>query len=280
VKTIKITLITTILLLVLFLPAVQIEVPTAEACRPIEPVEVQEITGLEKQQIVDVLLNSPKFLTGVEWLDAKNIEVDASFDAIKVFRVDKNYIAMISQKSLLFESIEKIKIGTVFVALNERKEISLALSMFLKTTSNAKSLIIESLLIDSKESYALYMLTTRERAYKLAKPYETYASNPSNSKVTLPQPQYSTGLVKEDWLLCLGNILACLGAIAASPEIIAACPLCAQVVTCIPACATIFSVWWCIGCIAAGFIGCLVCAGGIAGLAISCYEAGRCLGIW
>ncbi len=87
-------------------------------------------------------------------------------------------------------------------------------------------------------------------------------------------------IMDQDWLLCLGNILACLAAILTTPEVLAACPLCLQVVTCIPACAAVFTVWWCIGCIAAGFIGCLICAGGIAALAISCYEAGHCLGLW
>jgi len=57
---------------------------------------------IKKQQIVDVLLNSPKFLIGVEWLSVKNIEVDSSFDAIQVFKVNSlkysGYMAIVSKK--------------------------------------------------------------------------------------------------------------------------------------------------------------------------------------
>jgi len=37
------------------------------------------------------------------------------------------------------------------------------------------------------------------------------------------------------------------------------CPLCVQVVTCIPACATIFTAWTCLACIGMGLIGCAAC---------------------
>lgn len=87
-------------------------------------------------------------------------------------------------------------------------------------------------------------------------------------------------ITDQDVWSCLGSILTCLASIATSTRLLQICPLCAQVVTCIPACATIFTVWWCVGCIAAGIVGCLLCAYGVYQLTTSCYQAGHCLGLW
>ena len=79
---------------------------------------------------------------------------------------------------------------------------------------------------------------------------------------------------------CLSSILTCLTIIATMQSIIAQCYLCAQVVTCVPACFGVFSIPWCVGCILAGIVGCLVCASAIVGFPLNCYHAGQCLGLW
>ena len=80
-------------------------------------------------------------------------------------------------------------------------------------------------------------------------------------------------------LNCLSTIVSCLGTLASITSVMAACPLCVQVVTCLPACFHIFTIWWCLGCIAMGLAGCLACATLIF-LPVTCYEAGRCIGLW
>ncbi len=57
-------------------------------------------------------------------------------------------------------------------------------------------------------------------------------------------------------LASIGGVIECL---LANSYLLSICPLCSQVVTCIPACMTIFSIWWCLGCIGAGLAGCAAC---------------------
>jgi len=78
---------------------------------------------------------------------------------------------------------------------------------------------------------------------------------------------------------CLSTIVSCLGTLAFITSVMVACPLCVQVVTCLPACFHIFTIWWCLGCIAMGLAGCLECATLIF-FPATCYEAGRCIGLW
>jgi len=57
-------------------------------------------------------------------------------------------------------------------------------------------------------------------------------------------------------LMCVWGVLTLpgIGRLIAST-----CPLCVQVVTCIPACATIFTAWTCFLCIGKGLVGCMAC---------------------
>jgi hypothetical protein len=80
-------------------------------------------------------------------------------------------------------------------------------------------------------------------------------------------------------LVCLPTIVSCLATLTSISSVMAACPLCVQVVTCLPPCFHIFTIWWCLGCIAMSLAGCLACAVLIF-LPVTCYEAGRCIGLW
>ena len=175
------------MLTLLFLPAMQVKIPVAEACVPSEPVEVQEITGSEKQQITNILLSSSKFSTAVEWLKTKNIETDTSLEAIQVLKINSSrfsgYIAKIPQKiDTIPRDIGEIRIGGIFVVLDESKEISSVMGLFLKPTVNTKSTILEALTINNKESQIIYVLITQGTIYKLVKPYKN-----DNIKVSVQQ---------------------------------------------------------------------------------------------
>ncbi|WP_297071269.1 hypothetical protein [Thermococcus sp.] len=76
---------------------------------------------------------------------------------------------------------------------------------------------------------------------------------------------------------CISSIISCLGSIAGLGfGALGTCPLCAQVVTCIPACATIFTAWTCLLCLGTGAAGCFACAATLLGIA-SCAAAASCL---
>jgi len=187
VKTLKTTIISMMMLTLLFLPAMQVKMPVVEACVPSEPVEVQEITGSEKQQIVNMVLDSSKFSIAVEWLKTKNIEIDTSFEAIKILKVNSSkysgYIAIIPQKTdETLKNIEEMRIGGIFAALDKSGEISSIMASYIKPTVNSRSLIVETLTINSEENYLTYILMTRGRTYKIEKPYET-----TSTKISEPQ---------------------------------------------------------------------------------------------
>lgn len=76
---------------------------------------------------------------------------------------------------------------------------------------------------------------------------------------------------------CLESILGCLFSLASLETSIAQCPLCVQVVTCIPACASIFGTLWCLLCIGTGALGCFNCAAVVWGI-YSCAKAAQCVG--
>lgn len=90
----------------------------------------------------------------------------------------------------------------------------------------------------------------------------------------------SAVLLDQDVWACLSAIITCLLSIATIPQILSACYLCVQIITCIPACFTIFGILWCVLCITAGIIGCLWCAHLIVAFPYCCYVAGQCLGLW
>ena len=85
---------------------------------------------------------------------------------------------------------------------------------------------------------------------------------------------------ESDVFACLGSILICLAAIFATPQVLAECGLCYQLIICVAACLNLFTIWWCVACIATGILGCLLCAGGFLAILDGCYTAGHCLGIW
>ncbi|ACP38345.1 hypothetical protein [Saccharolobus islandicus] len=68
---------------------------------------------------------------------------------------------------------------------------------------------------------------------------------------------------------CIESLLSLGDCLLTTSEAIDLCPLCAQVVTCIPACVDIFTVPVCLACEATGLGGCIVCL--IA--AYVCYDA-------
>jgi len=203
VKTLKITIISVMMLMLLFLPAMQVKMPVAEACVPSEPVEVQEITGLEKQQIINIILDSFKFSIAVEWLKTKNIETDTRFEAIQVLKINSSrfsgYIAKIPQKiDTIPRDISEIRVGGIFVVLDESEEILSIEASYLKPTVNSRSLIIETLTFNSEESYIAYMLMTRGRIYRIKEPYET-----SNIKMAVLQsPEIETKVDWECFMIC------------------------------------------------------------------------------
>jgi len=172
VKKVKIMLIASMLLLVLFLPAIKMKVPAAEACVPTEPVEVQEIAGAEKQQIINILLSSPKILTAIKWLSSKNITIDTEFDSIKAFNVNYNntnyYTAIIPQIA-----VNKQEFGAVAVILETDMSILYVVAIFMKSTAVTKSRFIETFIIDNTKGgqeyvtsvYALY--TKQCRVYTI-----------------------------------------------------------------------------------------------------------------
>ncbi|MEM4280547.1 MAG: hypothetical protein QXP28_08975 [Archaeoglobaceae archaeon] len=77
---------------------------------------------------------------------------------------------------------------------------------------------------------------------------------------------------------CITSVISCLGAIASvGLGGLSASPLCAQVITCIPACATVFTWPTCLLCLATGAAGCFACAALVLGI-VSCAQALSCLG--
>ena len=186
-KTLKITIISVMMLTLLFLPAMQVKIPVAEACVPRETVEVQETTGSEKQQITNIVLDSPKFSTAVEWLRTKNIETDTSLEAIQVLKINSSrfsgYVTIIPQKiDTIPKDVEEVRVGGIFVVIGESGDILSVAASFLKPAINSRSLIVETLTINSEESHLTYRLMTRGRIYKIEKPYET-----TNTKISKPQ---------------------------------------------------------------------------------------------
>ncbi len=76
---------------------------------------------------------------------------------------------------------------------------------------------------------------------------------------------------------CITSIISCLGSIAGLGfGALEVCPLCAQVITCIPACASIFTAWTCLLCLGTGAAACFACASTLLGIA-SCALAASCL---
>ncbi len=71
----------------------------------------------------------------------------------------------------------------------------------------------------------------------------------------------------------IGSVIECL---LANSYLLSICPLCAQVITCIPACASIFSIWWCLGCIGAGLAGCAACLIYAAACSYAAYSILQC----
>jgi hypothetical protein len=81
-------------------------------------------------------------------------------------------------------------------------------------------------------------------------------------------------------LRCLMLIARCIFYLITIPEIIEACTICLQIYFCLPACFIIFMKLTCLLCILIRTVDCLRCACRIYRLVGSCYEAGRCLGLW
>ncbi len=85
---------------------------------------------------------------------------------------------------------------------------------------------------------------------------------------------------EDNVFVCLAHILICLASIAATPHVLAECGLCYQLIACMAACWNVFTVTWCVLCIATGILGCLICAGGFLAILEGCYGAGHCMGLW
>jgi len=222
VKTLKISVISVMMLMLLFLPAMQAEIPVAEACVPSGPVEVEEVTGVEKQQIVDVLLSSPKILISLEWLRTKNIEVNTNFDTIQVFKVNSSkylrYVVVVMQKTdAVFKDIKEFKTGGIFIVLDESMKISSIIAMYVRQTMYAKSILVEALTLnDDNNYYITYILITQGRLYKIEKPYEKI-----NTKIEVPQVRKIE--IKGDWSCVVDCLLwACL----ITPVNLVVCTLC------------------------------------------------------
>ena len=141
----------------------------------------------------------------------------------------------------------------------------------------------------AKEVGKVYAKTEDETLAGLAQGYYTMEEEAKHlSKLVKKQLQeYNRIILKSSAVLsdqdvwaCLSAIITCLLSIATIPHILSACYLCVQVITCLPACFTIFGTLWCVFCITAGIIGCLWCAHLIVGFPYSCYVAGQCLGLW
>jgi len=68
------------------------------------------------------------------------------------------------------------------VVIGESWDILSVAASFLKPAINSRSLIVETLTINSEESHLTYILMTQGRIYKIEKPYET-----ENTKISAPQ---------------------------------------------------------------------------------------------
>ena len=205
-KTLKISVISIMMLTLLLLPAMQVKIPVAKACVPREPVEVQEITGLEKQQITNIVVGSSNFPIAIQWLKSKNIEIDTNLDAIQVFEVSSSkysgYVVIILPKIDTISKDIKKEFGATFAILDDSKEILHMSALYSRSTVKTKSLIIESLTISNDKNYITYMLIARAQIYKIEKPYET-----GSSKIATPQnnPEIRVRITCEDvcWWACI-----------------------------------------------------------------------------
>jgi len=62
-----------------------------------------------------------------------------------------------------------------------------------------------------------------------------------------------------DFWCCLVVISDIVECILAESYLVLIYPLCIQIITCIPACASIFTIWWCLGCLGTGLFRCAAC---------------------
>jgi len=79
-----------------------------------------------------------------------------------------------------------------------------------------------------------------------------------------------------DLWCCLASIAGLVDCILAESYLLSICPLCIQVITCIPACASIFTIWWCLGCLGTGLLGCAACVLYVATCTYAAYGIFKC----
>lgn len=164
-KTIKITLITSMLLLVLFLPAIQIGMPTVEACKPNPPADLTEpVTIEEEQEIMNTIESSQLVNDAIRWLKERGITVDLSKHLIIKF--SENITSIIPELNryvvLLFEvnSTRKHK-GGIYITLDLDKSIQNVYALYIKPIGHSNT-FVEA--IDVKNRKTIYILSTEKDA--------------------------------------------------------------------------------------------------------------------
>jgi hypothetical protein len=180
-----------------------------------------------------------------------------------------------------------------YVAAGQNETLSLEFVEFNMTVTLSQLYSVLSTVAELMSNLYGYYGNEDERFMQLSIAYNTIKIELEEVAdiVDLRLPEYNKLIMKSyvtilssdiiRFFYCLGQIISCLfGIIRSSPRILQYCRLCAQVVTCLPMCFSHFTIWWCIGCIAAGIVGCLLCMWGLGSITYACYEAGRCLGLW
>jgi len=170
VKTIKIMLIASMLLLVLFLPAVKIGMPTAEACTPSPPIDLTEpITAEEEQEIMNIIKSSKLVDEAIQWLKEKEITIDLSryliikFSENATLRMPElnRYIIII-----LGTSSNAKHIGGIHVSLNDEKNIQEVYAFLVKKTKSGVGSIMEMFnVIERRITCLLQTETEKQKTY-------------------------------------------------------------------------------------------------------------------
>ena len=164
-KTLKIIIILMIMLVLLFLPAMQVKMPVAEACKPSPSTDLTEpITAEEEQEIMNIIESSQLVSEAMQWLKEKEVTIDLSKHLIIKF--SENITSIMPELNryiiiILGTSSNTKHIGEIHITLDKNKNVCEIYAIRIKFSKTA--FLAE--IFNVKHQKTTYILDTGKLTY-------------------------------------------------------------------------------------------------------------------